>query len=59
VVQIGFKVTVEPDAFYAEFYRATLNDAGFQQGREEIKKALKNAQNSIYVLFEDSQRFVR
>lgn len=57
--QIGFKVTVEPDAFYADFYRATLNDAGFQRGREEIKKALKNAQNSPYVLFEGSQRLVQ
>jgi len=58
-VQIGFKVMVEPDAFYASFYRATLKDPDFRRGRGEVKKALQNAQNSIYVLFEDSLRLVQ
>lgn len=58
-VKIGFKVTVEPDAFYANFYRATLLDPDFQRGRQELEKALENAQQSIYVLFEASQPIAR
>lgn len=49
------RVRVEPDAFYAEFYRATLRDADFTKGREAILAALRDAERSGYVLYESRQ----
>ncbi|MCC4118142.1 cytochrome c family protein [Aromatoleum toluclasticum] len=49
------RVRVEPDAFYAEFYRATLRDADFTKGQEAILAALRDAERSGYVLYESRQ----
>lgn len=48
------RVRVEPDAFYAEFYRATLRDAGYTKGGAAIREALRQAERSGYVLYESS-----
>lgn len=49
------RVRVEPDAFYAEFYRATLNDPALTAGREAIGMALSETERSGYVLYEARQ----
>ncbi|NMG16113.1 multiheme c-type cytochrome [Aromatoleum bremense] len=49
------RIRVEPDAFYAEFYRATLRDTGFTKGRAAIGEALRQAERSGYVLYESQQ----
>ncbi|MCC4116272.1 cytochrome c family protein [Aromatoleum toluclasticum] len=46
------RIRVEPDAFYAEFYRATLRDPDFSKGREALSAALRQAEGSNYVLYE-------
>lgn len=49
------RVRVEPDAFYAAFYRATLQQAGTVDGREALIRALHDAERSGYVLYESTQ----
>lgn len=49
------RVRVEPDAFYAEFYRTTLRDPDFAGGREAIQVALRDAERSGYVLYDSRQ----
>lgn len=56
--RIQFRVTVLPDAFYAEFYRATLADHGFKKGRAEITQALAAASKTPYILYESMQPLV-
>lgn len=47
-----FRVTVHPDAFYAGFYRATLRDPDLRAGRAAIREALRQAERSSFVVFE-------
>ncbi|NMG45563.1 hypothetical protein GPA22_17755 [Aromatoleum toluvorans] len=54
-VALVARVRVEPDAFYAEFYRATLRDPDFIKGREALSAALRQAEASGYVLYESRQ----
>ena len=49
-LSLVFRVTVYPDAFYAEFYRATLRDPALIKGRGMIREALKRATASPYTL---------
>lgn len=58
-VTLVARVRVEPDAFYAEFYRATLRDPDFIRGREAIQAALRDAERSGYVLYESRQALHR
>ncbi len=46
------RIRVFPDAFYAEFYRATLDDPSFRTGRAAIRAALERAQASAYQLYD-------
>ena len=46
-----FHITVDPDAFYADFYRATLRDPEFRKGRTALRKALQQADSSPYELY--------
>lgn len=46
------RVRIEPDAFYAEFYRATLRNPDFVKGRAALGAALEQAESSGYVLYE-------
>ncbi len=47
-----FRITVAPDAFYADFYRAVLTDSGFGKGHAALRQALRQAETSPYVLFD-------
>ena len=49
---VVFRVTVYPDAFYAEFYRATLGDPQLGPGRAAIREALRRAEGSHYELYQ-------
>lgn len=48
-----FRVTVEPDAFYAAFYRSLLeaNQAG--RGEKMLRQALQDATASVFVLYSE------
>ncbi len=48
---ILFRVQVEPDTFYRDFYRATLNSGSSDKGAETLRLALQNAEASVYTLF--------
>ncbi|WP_164844357.1 multiheme c-type cytochrome [Azoarcus sp. DN11] len=54
-VALAVRIKVEPDAFYADFYRATLRDPDFKKGRAAISQALRHAEQSSYVLYESRQ----
>ncbi|MGQ0710015.1 MAG: multiheme c-type cytochrome [Rhodoferax sp.] len=54
-VALAVRITVEPDAFYADFYRATLADPDLTQGREPLRQALRRAEQSPYVLYSARQ----
>ncbi|MFA7243472.1 MAG: multiheme c-type cytochrome [Sulfuricellaceae bacterium] len=54
-VALTIVIVVEPDAFYADFYRATLNDPEFRIGRNSIREALKLAERSSYRIFKSRQ----
>jgi len=47
-----YRVRVEPDAFYANFYREVLRGNGTAADRKMIAQALAEANTSEYVLFE-------
>ncbi|MBT0960266.1 cytochrome c family protein [Denitromonas iodatirespirans] len=49
------RIRVEPDAFYAAFYRTTLRQPGVVKGRETLVRALHAAERSGYVLYESTQ----
>ena len=49
---VVFSITVFPDAFYADFYRATLSDPAFRTGRAALLAALKRATDSPYQLYD-------
>jgi cytochrome c554/c'-like protein len=46
------RITVEPDAFYADFYRATLRDPSLGKGRAALREALRRAEATPYVLYQ-------
>jgi cytochrome c554/c'-like protein len=50
---LSFRVTVEPDAFYAAFYRSLLeaNQAG--AGEALLRQALRDATASVFVLYSE------
>lgn len=50
---VAFRIRVEPDAFYADFYRATLRDPDFRSGRAELREALRRAEASPYELYRE------
>ena len=50
--ELLYRVTVEPDAFYTEFYRALL-DVGAGRGEPMIRQALADSIASHYTLFEE------
>lgn len=52
------RITVEPDAFYADFYRATLRDPTQSRGRGAIREALRRAVASPYVLHQVEHKIV-
>jgi len=49
---ILFRIQVEPDLFYRDFYRSTLNAGYTDKGTETLRVALRNAEASVYTLFE-------
>ncbi len=48
---ILFRIQIEPDTFYRDFYRATLNSGSSDKGAETLRLALQNAEASVYTLF--------
>lgn len=50
-VALSVRIVVQPDAFYADFYRATLAEPEFLHGRKAIKEALQRAQLAPYTVF--------
>lgn len=48
---LAVRVVVDPDAFYADFYRATLADPKFRTGRKAIEVALRRAEAAPYTVF--------
>jgi len=54
-VALTVQIIVEPDAFYADFYRATLSDPEFRIGRKAISEALRRAEQAPYVVFHSRQ----
>lgn len=44
------RIIVEPDHFYANFYRATLRDPAYRQGHATLREALRQAEQSPYLL---------
>ena len=51
-MKLLYRVRVEPDAFYTDFYRALI-DAGAGNGEAMIRKALDESIASRYTLFEE------
>ncbi len=49
---IIFKVSIEPDYFYTQFYQASLENSPYSVGAADLQKALTNSQQSPYILFE-------
>ncbi|BCB27377.1 hypothetical protein SKTS_22630 [Sulfurimicrobium lacus] len=54
-VVLTVRIMVEPDAFYADFYRATLDDPEFRVGRKAISEALRLAEQAPYAVFHSRQ----
>ena len=50
---VRFRIRVEPDAFYRDFYQATLDNGFSDQGAETLRLALRNAEASVYTLFNE------
>lgn len=48
---ILFRIQVEPDNFYREFYQATLENGSSLSGATNLRDALHNAEASIYTLY--------
>lgn len=49
-----FRLRVDPDEFYARFYRSLLTDGGgADQSRAMILEALKHAESSVFVAIEE------
>ncbi|MBI1905901.1 MAG: hypothetical protein HYS20_06620 [Rhodocyclales bacterium] len=52
-VALVYRLRVEPDEFYARFYRSLLTDGGAGQGATLIQEALAQAESSAFVAFEE------
>lgn len=52
-VAVIYRLRVEPDEFYARFYRALLADSQPGEGRRLIRTALKQAESSAFVAYEE------
>lgn len=52
------RIRVEPDAFYADFYRAALDDPEFRIGRKAVSEALRRAEQAPYAVFHSRQEIV-
>ncbi|MBL8450588.1 MAG: hypothetical protein JNM32_11815 [Dechloromonas sp.] len=48
-----FRLRVEPDEFYARFYRSLLAGDGAGRGRPMIREALRRAESSAFVAIEE------
>ena len=48
---ILFRIQVEPDSFYRDFYQATLENSSSLSGATTLRDALHNAEASIYTLY--------
>jgi len=46
-----FRIQVEPDTFYRDFYRSTLNSGSSAKGAETLRQALRDAEASVYTLY--------
>lgn len=55
-VALAYRLRVEPDEFYARFYRALLADDVSGKGRELIVLALKQAESSAFLVFEERRK---
>lgn len=51
-VAISARIRVEPDYFYADFYRATLRDPAYAKGHATLRQALRLAEQSPYILYQ-------
>jgi hypothetical protein len=51
---LGYRVRVEPDAFYTEFYRSLLA-GGAGKGEKMIRQALADSLASHFTIFDESQ----
>ncbi len=48
---ILFRIQVQPDNFYREFYQATLENDSNLSGATTLRDALRNAEASLYTLY--------
>jgi len=55
-VTLVFRVRVEPDAFYTEFYRSLLKEKQAKKGEKLIKQALKNSLASHFTFYTSRQK---
>lgn len=53
-LRLQIEVRVEPDHFYERFYRGLLESGAPQKGRAAIEQALAAAQQSSFVIFQQS-----
>ena len=53
-VRLDYRVRVEPDAFYTDFYRSLLA-SGAGKGEKMIRRALADSLASHFVIYEESQ----
>ena len=58
-VAIAYRITVYPDAFYAGFYRAMLEGKYLRKGRGAIREALRQAEESSFVVFQSHRPISR
>ena len=56
-VAMTFKVIIEPDHFYSNFYRASLENEPYSVGAVDLQQALQSSEKSPYVLFEQQYYF--
>jgi hypothetical protein len=52
-VALVYRLRVEPDEFYARFYRSLLTEGAAGQGAALIREALTKAESSAFVAFEE------
>lgn len=55
-VSLAYRLRVEPDEFYARFYRALLADGEQGRGRKQLRAALKKAESSAFVAFQEQRK---
>lgn len=50
--KLVFRVWVSPDEFYNRFFKASLSGGAYSAGHEELTQALRNTEESTYLLYE-------